>query len=61
MTTNPCLFPSRLAHEQPWPEVSQFCEGVYGIQLREAGYRFAFWGNGEQWVEHVGVRDGFGY
>ncbi len=60
-TSNPCLFRSSLARVQPWPDVPEFCEGHYGIQLRDEGYRFAFWGDGSPWVEHVGVRDGSGH
>jgi hypothetical protein len=31
------------------------------MDLRELGFDFAVWGSGEPWVEHVGVRTGFGY
>lgn len=61
-TTNPSLFRRELAAEQPWPAGPE-CEGKLGIQLRDAGYRFAVWGEltDDPWVQHVGVRSGHGY
>jgi hypothetical protein len=61
-TTNPSLFRRSLAVEQPWPDGPE-CEGKFGLQLREAGYRFAVWGalEGGPWVTHAGVRSGHGY
>lgn len=37
------------------------CEGRYGAGLVERGYSFGLWGDGEEWVQHVGIRAGFGY
>lgn len=68
-TTNPCLYPRRgRGHGQftvldPWPTGPE-SEGRYGIRLREAGYRFGFWGRREDapWVHHIGeTRVGRGY
>ena len=61
-TTNPSLMRRRLMAERPWPMDGRgSCEGRYGIDLVAAGYEFGFWGAGEPWVEHIGVRNGFGY
>lgn len=61
-TTNPSLMRTDFIRENPWPADSEpHCEGRYGIHLVEQGYRFGFWGAGEPWVEHIGIRDGFGY
>lgn len=60
-TTNPSLIPARtFGHD--WPDGDR-CEGRFGIQLREAGMAFGYWGTGEPWVEHIGARDetGKGY
>ncbi|MDR7492174.1 MAG: hypothetical protein QN122_12080 [Armatimonadota bacterium] len=62
-TTNPCLLRASFLRGvclPLWPE-SPHCEGRFGCLLRSLGYRFAIWGQGEEWVEHVGQRDGFGY
>jgi hypothetical protein len=66
-TTNPCLYPRRTMHDGlplwTWPRGSN-SEGHYSIRLREAGYRFAFWGSrhDKPWVHHIGVeRTGNGY
>lgn len=61
-TTNPSLFPTRIAREFPWPPGPE-CEGHIGASMREAGYRFAFHGGRADppAVEHIGVRTGFGY
>lgn len=59
-TTNPSLFPRKLAVEQPWPSGPN-CEGKLTIQLRQEGYSFGVWGSGEPWVSHVGERTGHGY
>lgn len=60
-TTNPSLFHQSIPAEVPWPEVGSECEGHLTIALRQAGYSFGIWGEGEPWVEHVGERTGFGY
>jgi glycosyltransferase involved in cell wall biosynthesis len=69
-TTNPCMYARRTAAlpGQPatfdaWP-AGPNSEGHYGILLREAGYRFGFWGRREDapWVHHIGdERAGNGY
>lgn len=61
-TTNPSLMRRDFMASCPWParHVSQ-CEGLYTMDLREQGRDFAVWGSGAPWVEHVGVRTGFGY
>lgn len=69
-TTNPCLYPRRwpipsegVTVTAPWPSGPN-SEGRYGIRLREAGYRFGFWGRREDapWVHHIGdARAGHGY
>lgn len=60
-TTNPSLMRRDFMVAHPWPGGEPECEGRYGITLREAGYRFGVWGEGEPWCRHVGVRSGFGY
>lgn len=60
-TTNPSLFRADLAREEEWPSVKEGCEGHHSISLREQGYSFGIWGEGEPWVEHIGERSGFGY
>jgi hypothetical protein len=48
--------------ENPWPaDVAAECEGRFGFELVERGYEFGYWGNGERWVDHIGVRTGKGY
>jgi hypothetical protein len=61
-TTNPNLMRRDFMASCPWPgrHVSD-CEGLYTMDLRELGFDFAVWGSGEPWVEHIGVRTGFGY
>lgn len=47
---------------EPWPaQYEENCEGRFSIDLLERGYRFGVWGDGSPWVEHVGIRSGFGY
>ena len=60
-TTNPSLMRRAFMAENPWPDYPEQCEGRFGIDLRELGYFFGLWGDGTPWVEHVGVRSGFGY
>lgn len=69
-TTNPCLYRRRrpgghpdVEMATPWPDGPN-SEGRYGIRLREAGYRFGFWGKRSDapWVHHIGeTRAGNGY
>lgn len=60
-TTNPSLYPSALC-AQGWLRESE-CEGKFGIRvLADPDARFAFWGRGDEWVEHIGdTRVGTGY
>jgi len=61
-TTNPCLYP-RWIVERGWPQVPQ-SEGMFGLKLfaEDPARRAAFWGNGEEWVTHIGQeRAGHGY
>lgn len=61
-TTNPSLMRTDFMRENPWPVDGQAqCEGHYGIDLVQRGYEFGYWGAGEQWVDHIGVRTGIGY
>lgn len=60
-TTNPSLMRRRFMALYPWPEYERECEGLFGIDLLQKGFHFAFWGEGEPWVEHTGARTGFGY
>lgn len=60
-TTNPSLMTRSFMEANPWPPYDEQCEGRFGIDLREKGFRFAALGEGEPWVRHIGERDGFGY
>lgn len=60
-TTNPSLMTRRFMRENPWPSYPEHCEGLFTIDLLARGYRFGVWGNGEPWVNHIGVRTGTGY
>lgn len=61
-TTNPSLMRTAFMRENPWTLEDRECEGKFGIRLREQGYRFAVLGDGaEEYVEHIGIRNGFGY
>lgn len=61
-TTNPSLMRTGFMRENPFPAEGRECEGRFGIQLRERGYGFAVLGDGvEEYVEHIGIRNGFGY
>lgn len=61
LTTNPCLFSREFMRWVPWPEYESECEGRFGFDLKQDGYRFAFMGLGEEWVRHIGVRTGMRY
>jgi hypothetical protein len=61
-TTNPSLMRRDFMVEHPLlDDGDPACEGRYGIGLRDAGFTFGAWGDGEPWVDHVGVRSGHGY
>lgn len=61
-TTNPCLMRRDFMAANPFLDDGEpFCEGRYGIMLREQGFEFGTWGSGEVWVKHIGVRTGHGY
>lgn len=62
VTTNPAVWP-RWVLERGWPTGSQ-SEGIFGLRLfaSDPSLRAAFWGEGGEWVTHVGdVRAGTGY
>ena len=63
-TTNPSLMRRDFMAQNPWPDGGEpYCEGRFGVGLRERGYSFGFLGRGEVWVNHVGTRSrtGHGY
>lgn len=61
-TTNPSLMPRSFMAANPFPDDGvAHCEGRFGASLREKGYEFGTWGNGEVYTRHVGQRTGFGY
>jgi len=62
VTTNPSVWP-RWVIELGWPQCER-SEGVFGAELfaSDSRLRAAYWGEGEEWVTHVGhVRTGTGY
>ena len=60
-STNPSLMTAEFMRRNPWPDYPERCEGLFGIDLLERGYRFGVWGTGEPWVRHIGQRTGTGY
>jgi hypothetical protein len=61
-STNPSLMRRDFMVEHPLVDDGEpHCEGRYGVQLREQGFDFGYWGSGEVYCRHVGVRDGHGY
>jgi hypothetical protein len=60
-TMNPSVFDVAVT-ETPWPKQAS-SERVFGdVLLRDQDARFAFWGAGEPWLEHIGeVRAGGPY
>lgn len=61
-TTNPSLMRREVMAENPWPDYKSQCEGRFSADFLERGYRFAYWGQGEPWVNHVGqLRTGHSY
>lgn len=62
VSTNPALWP-RSVIDRGWPSGPE-SEGRFGVDLfaSDPGLRAAFWGAGEEWVEHIGrERAGRGY
>ena len=61
-TTNPSLMRTSFMRQNPFPDFDAECEGRFGLDLVDRGYRFAVAGDGvDAWVEHFGTRNGFGY
>lgn len=60
-TTNPSLMLRGFMRLHPFPDYPEFCEGRFGVDLREKGFTFSAAGWGEPWCRHIGDRDGFGY
>lgn len=60
-TTNPSLMSRDFMQAHPFNGIGPHCEGRYGLDLVAAGYSYGVWGDGRPWVEHVGIRSGFGY
>lgn len=60
-TTNPSLMRRSVMEENLFTEDAPFCEGKFGIRLRDAGWYFGIWGDGSPWVRHIGKRSGKGY
>lgn len=61
-STTPSLYPAKIM-DLGWPQVEQ-SEGMFTFELRDLGYRFAFYGNKEDppRVKHIGnERTGKGY
>lgn len=59
-TANPSLFRKSIT-DRPWP-IGHHSETLFGKQLVDAGFRFAFWGNRVELTKHIGaVRAGTGY
>ena len=62
-STNPTVFRgSDWVRDRPWPE-GEGSEYRFGLNLvqDEPGRLFAYWGDGSEYVEHIGQRTGFGH
>lgn len=62
-TTNPSLYRRSLLEMFEWPQDS-YSEGLFSSMLRQAGFRFAYWGEygDPPTVTHIGAhRQGTGY
>jgi hypothetical protein len=59
-TTNVNLMTVEFMARNPWTAARDQCEGKFGLDLLARGYNFAILGDGQPWIEHVGVRDGSG-
>lgn len=61
-TTNPSLMRRQVMEDNPWPNYASECEGKFSADFLARGYRFAYWGGGEPWVQHMGpMRTGHSY
>ena len=61
-TSNPHLAHRDFMADHPFPDDGEpFCEGRFGIALREQGFEFGTWGDGSVYCNHVGFRSGTGY
>jgi len=60
-TTNPSIYRRSLI-ERDWPSGAN-SEGIFGIELfaSDPSLKSGYWGHGEQWVNHIGTRQGEGY
>lgn len=59
-STNPCLYRADIM-AKGWPD-GPHSEGVFTHRLLAEGYDFAYWGDGSEWVHHIGTdRVGVGY
>lgn len=59
-TTNPCVYRRGLVARR-WPQTAE-SEGLFTHELLAAGFQFALWGDGAEWVTHIGdERVGCGY
>lgn len=54
ITTNPCVYRRELM-QRGWPRI-KYSEGYFSIALfnENPAYVSAYWGKGEEWVEHIG-------
>lgn len=57
-TTNPALIPSWV-FDVDFPD-GPGCEGSFWRAVAPRGWQMGFWGEGDVWVEHMGVRDSNG-
>jgi hypothetical protein len=58
---NPTLFRGAdWVRHHPWPG-GEGSEYRFGRELVSQGYSFAYWGDGTEYVEHIGQRTGFGH
>jgi hypothetical protein len=60
-TTNVSMMRREFMERNPWPRYPSECEGRFGLDLVERGYRFGVWGDGSPWTRHIGIRTGMGY
>jgi hypothetical protein len=61
-TTNPSLMRRDFMEANPFPDDGEpECEGRFGLDLVGSDYTYGVWGDGSPYVEHIGVRTGFGY